>query len=82
MFSPQWDWITDEQGHILVNFVGRFENLARDYEQLCQRLNRNGPLPHLKRSQRDDYRKYYDSATTEIIAQWFDKDIAMFGYDF
>lgn len=81
MFMPQMDWITDARGRILVDFIARFENLDDDFAKICARLNRPvAALPHLKRSQRGDYRAYYDEPTAAIVARWFRKDIAEFGY--
>lgn len=82
MFMPQTDWLTDQQGNILVNFIGRFENLEDDFRQICERLNRSAALPRLKSSQRGDYRDYYNSETIEIVARWFIKDIERFDYKF
>ena len=82
MFSPQWDWVVDEQGVQLVNFVGRFERLDEDFETICARIHKRAALPHVKKSNRGDYRRYYDDATTEIVRRAFEPDIARFGYTF
>ena len=82
MFMPQTDWITDDNGEVLVNFIGRFERLADDFRQVCRHINRSGQLPHLKRSGHDDYRRYYDDVSREIVADWFRKDIERFDYSF
>lgn len=36
---PQYDFVYDDEGRLLVDFVGRFENLRRDFEHVCQKLN-------------------------------------------
>ena len=82
MFMPQLDWITDEAGKVLVDFVGRFENLAEDFAQVCERLDRDAELPHLKKSQRTSYRDYYDEKTKAIVQDWFARDIEHFAYRF
>lgn len=82
MFMPQMDWITDGEGHVLVEFVGRFENLHDDFGAVCRRLQSSASLPHLKSSQQGDYRRHYDAATAEIVARCFAKDLAAFGYTF
>ena len=35
---PQYDFVYDDDGSLLVDFVGRFENLRTDFEQVCQKL--------------------------------------------
>ena len=82
MFMPQVDWITDADGKLLVNFVGRFERLAADFKTICRHLGREATLPHLKASKRGNYRDYYDEPTQQIVADWFRKDIERFAYQF
>jgi hypothetical protein len=82
MFMPQVDWITDAEGKLLVNFVGRFERLAADFKTICRHLGREATLPHLKASKRGHYRDYYDEPTQAIVAEWFRKDIERFAYRF
>jgi hypothetical protein len=48
---PQYDMLHDRQGNLLVDFVGRFESLQQDFDQVCQRLNIfRSELPHRNRS--------------------------------
>lgn len=82
MFMPQCNWITDHDGHILVNKVCRFEQLEADLLEICRRLKKKVHLEHLKKSDRGDYRQYYDSESIEIIEKWFLRDIDRFGYEF
>ena len=83
MFMPQLEWIVDAGGVILVNYVARFENLQADFAEICARIGRSPhALPHLKRSNRADYRSYYDDESREIVATWFRVDIEAFGYRF
>lgn len=82
MFMPQLDWITDEQGEIIVDLVGRYETLAEDFARVCAAIGRQAALPHLKKSGNRDHRRGYDSDTAEIIGRCFHKDIQAFGYTF
>lgn len=83
MFIPQMDWLTDIEGNMLVNFIARFENLSNDWPIICENINRQGvELPHVKKSSRTDYRGYYDTESTEIIADFFAQDIEQFSYHF
>jgi hypothetical protein len=36
---PQYDMLHDQQGKLLVNFVGRFESLQADFDQVCGQLD-------------------------------------------
>ncbi|MFT5548310.1 MAG: chondroitin 4-sulfotransferase 11 [Candidatus Azotimanducaceae bacterium] len=83
MFMPQVDWICDETGKMLVQYVGRFENLDSDFKFICKSIGRTSvQLPHSKASSRGDYRSYYDDTTAEIVAKWFEADIKEFLFQF
>lgn len=82
MFMPQWRWISDEAGEQLVEVVCRFENLGEDFQKVCARIDRSVRLPHLKRSQRGQYRDYYDRPTELIVSRSFAEDVDRFGYRF
>ena len=82
MFMPQIDWISDENGRILVDEIIRFENLDSDFNMVLQKIGKNTTLPHVKRSNRGSYREYYDPETIEIVRNWFERDIENFGYQF
>ncbi len=82
MFMPQLDWITDSQGRVLVDFIGRFESLDADFASICEHLAIRATLPHMKSSNKNDYRLYYDDESVGIVARCFARDIAQFGYTF
>ena len=82
MFQPQTQWLVNEHGKLLIDFVGRFESLDEDFEKICQVLNLRLALGHKKKSNRGSYRDYYNSETRELIADVFASDIELFGYDF
>ena len=44
---PQSDFIFDDRGNQIVDFVGRFENLQRDFDHVCRQLGlEDSTLPH------------------------------------
>lgn len=82
MFIPQSDWITDKAGKILVDFVGRFENLNDDFLKICKHIGITTKLPHIKTSKHEHYKDYYSEEAIEIVAAWYKKDLENFGYRF
>jgi hypothetical protein len=49
--TPQCEFLFDQGGALIVDFVGRFENLQNDFNQVCARLGiRNSLLPHANSS--------------------------------
>ena len=48
---PQYDMLYDQQGNLLVDFVGRFETLQQDFDRVCEHLGiTDSLLPHRNRS--------------------------------
>lgn len=80
----QVDYLKDLDGTILVDFIGKYENLEADYEEACRRIGiRPPPLPHKRQAKdRKDYRSYYDDVLAADVAEYFKQDIDVFGYRF
>lgn len=79
---PQSMWVADHDGIILVDFIGRFENLSEDFKYVCKQIGKNAALPYINATKHRHYRDYYDDRTIKIVERWFRKDIEMFGYKF
>lgn len=82
MFMPQMEWISDEQGNILVDFIARYENIDKDFNTICKNLRVNLDLPHLNSTKHEHYRTYYTEETKKIVHEEFKKDILKFNYSF
>lgn len=78
----QKDIITDSEGKIIVDFVGRYETLAKDFESVCKFLKLDAALPHVNSSGNRDYRLFYNEKTKKIVEEKFQEDIELFGYSF
>jgi chondroitin 4-sulfotransferase 11 len=82
-FRPQVHYIMDDDGKPLVDFIGRYENLAEDFHTICVRIGiPTPPLPHLNRSVHRQYRRYYDDDSKRFVAENYAADIERFGYSF
>ena len=78
----QKETLCDADNTILVDFVGRFENLSTDFAYVCQKLNIQATMPHLNKSQHKSYQSYYTPASQALVAEHFSEDIDLFGYHF
>lgn len=78
----QTDMLLDENGKLIVDFIGRFENLSNDFKQLCQQLGIQASLPLVNSSKHLDYQHYYNPALIKLVANAFQQDIALLGYTF
>jgi hypothetical protein len=72
---------------LAVDFVGRFENLTEDLQQICKRIGLpwDGWMPRAKGKFRSDKRHYSEQlspAQRDLIADRFRKEIDLLGYSF
>jgi hypothetical protein len=74
--------LVDESGNLLVNFVGKFENLDEDFQSICRKVGISASLPHVNKSKRTCYQDYYDPETRDLTARLYAEDIERFGYAF
>lgn len=84
-FIPQHEFLLDPKTQKLsVDFVGRFENLGLDFQQICRNMNVSAELLEQNKTlgRNMDYRTYYDSETKNIVAKVYEKDIELFKYVF
>lgn len=79
----QLDYVSDRDGNLLVDFIGRFENFQSDLHEVSNRLGielrfvpHNNPSPHRH------YSSYYTPETEQIVRERFKRDIEYFGYEF
>jgi len=78
----QKDSVVDDNGDLLVDFIGRYENLNADFQAICDRLGIRASLPYRNKSTHRDYREYYTEETKRIVEVNFKEDIDFFGYTF
>ena len=77
----QWSLLSDGK-KLLMDFVGRFENLTYDWKFICEKLGVDIELPHRNTTQHKHYSHYYDEETKSAVALRFEDDIVKFGYTF
>ncbi len=78
---PQTDYVTDEHGTLQADIL-RHEHLS---DEASQYFGLKTPLRRRNVSTEgtaNDYASYYTPKTIQIVADWYEKDIAFFGFDF
>ena len=69
--------------NIIVDYVGRFENIDTDYKKICGYIDiEYKPIPHLNRAGNKDYKSLYNNNTRDHVANRCKEDIMMFHYEF
>jgi hypothetical protein len=82
-FTPQHYFICHENGDILMDFVGCYENLEKDWDYVCERVGVPWrELPVVNRGEHLPYQEYYDDDTRDVIAEMYARDIELFEYEF
>lgn len=77
---PAYDYVTDNKNNIRCDIM-RFENLNED---LCSYFN----IASMSRARNvtalnpGSYKDLYNDKTIQIVADWYQKDIETWGYDF
>lgn len=80
--TQQIDYLVDKKGRVLVDFIGRFENLYQDFDIICQRIYFEQRLDVMPEKLTANYVSFYDDRTRQIVANRFKDDIELFGYNF
>lgn len=82
-FMPQY-WYVYDGNNLVVDFVGKFENIQQDFDHVRNVLGTGNPLKHLNETKvnKTHYRKIYTKEMEEKIAKVYEKDIQLFSYSF
>ena len=81
-FFPQHIFTHNLDGTVLVDFIGRFESYEEDAQNILNQLGISSPIEKLHSSEHPPYRQAYTPITRDIIANVFQTDIKVFGYQF
>lgn len=82
---PQFTYVCDEDGKLLVNYIGKFERLSEDLKYICNYIGiQNHQLKHIGDTSKirdKNYMKYYTQETWEKVRNRYKQDIEKFGYN-
>lgn len=83
IFQPQCDFVCDHNGNVVVDHLGRFEDLPETYAFLWPR---SPDRPKVGLSNRSgsiiDFRTFYTRELAKLAGSIYSEDVASFGYSF
>ena len=83
LVKPQNLQLSDDNGDIALDVVGRYETLQQSYDEICRRIGIPGKdLERKNPSQHAAFTEYYDDELRDIVAEYYRDDLAAFGYEF
>ena len=83
LVKPQSLQLSDENGTIALDYVGRYESLQQSYDDICERIGI--PSTNLERknpSKHKPFIDYYDDELRRIVSDFYQDDLQTFGYEF
>jgi len=82
-----YDIYTNESG-VAVDFLGQYERLEQDLQTVLRHVGIKTDI-HIPwtnitgtRPDHHDYRTFYTPRTRSLVADWYAREIALFGYEF
>jgi hypothetical protein len=82
-FRPQHYFICDSDDHIIVDYLGRFENLETDYNDIREKMGVGEPLKKLnvtKNKKLAPYEYFSNKEILQKIISIYSKDFLLLGY--
>lgn len=82
-FMPQTHFLCDPQGAVMVDAIGRFEELPGSFNALTERLPGEYELQERNRTAHKGFREYYEHDwQVALVGEMYASDVAQFGYRF
>ena len=79
----QVNQLCDGEGRLLMNFVGKLENLDADWKTICERIGiPHVALPRKNVSVKRPYTDYYTPELRDLVAEHWAREIELFDYRF
>jgi hypothetical protein len=79
----QLEYFSDNDGKLLVDFIGKLENINDDIKIIGEKIGYPQlKVGHSNKRKHNDYRTYYSNSEIELVAEMYKRDIDYFGYSF
>lgn len=82
-FRSQFLTLVNHKGDFLVDFIGQFERLDKDFEELAVKAGiKDSSLPVANPTQHASYETYYTQSMSDAVSKRYQIDLRLFGYEF
>ncbi len=78
----QLSFVSNRKGQIIVDYIGKYECLERDFNKLLEKFKLDAELPRIHASKRQHYREYYSDQTRQKAATIYADDLRELNYEF
>ena len=85
MPRQQLDYVTDDQGALKVDFLGKYENFNEDISFLAKKFSVELSFEARINSSKKkviNYRDFYDQSSYELVLEYYRRDIEFLEYSF
>tara|TARA_Y100000389_G_C17454498_1_gene517151 strand:+ start:1353 stop:1988 length:636 start_codon:yes stop_codon:yes gene_type:complete len=76
----QTDYLLDSNNNVIVDFIGKVENIQYDIKKVEQNIGFKLNLPHINKSEHSRSTEYYDDFTLNLVVENFKKDFKLLKY--
>jgi chondroitin 4-sulfotransferase 11 len=77
-FYSQYEYIHDQNGNLLVDFIGIFERLSQDMSKVGEKIGVKLDLPVINQSKHGPSDQYYTPETLEIVQNLYAADFEIY----
>lgn len=82
-WEQQIEFLKDsKENHIVIDFVGKMENINEDFEYIKKKLNLKGQLNKINITNHRNYRQYYSEDELKLVNKKYKEDVLNLGYKF
>jgi len=83
LFHPQSEFVCDDEGKLMIDFAGKYEDLQGAYDYVCQQTG----IPHallekINSSKHSSYKDYYNEELVQMVEKYYQTDLNNFNYSF
>jgi hypothetical protein len=76
----QSDYVVEEENKVIVDFIGKYENLKIDLMKIEKETGWTLDIPHINKSNHKHFLNYYSNESKELIYKYFKKDFEILNY--